>query len=494
MRIHAPKNLLSRPGALVALGLTFAAMCSGGAQTAAGAALLATGLCVVLTLATATASATAVLLAAQRHWLSLLAAMAFVTYVLASAWIGAPETTPAFFSAAWHPLWREFGAEQGAISISPYRSVEGLIAYFAPASAFAIGALTIREREDRRAASALLVGFAGALALISLYWLWADSAVQQQRLDARLGSANAAATLFGVLALMIAARLLRIVRRPNTHALQQIPLRLRFMSAVFLAPVTMSVLAVMLGCLLLTGSRAGIAATAAAFVIFALLIWAPWRTGKTRAPRAEVLVSIAIIMAVLFIFGGQIVLGRMLSINQDAGIRQTLFEMHWGIFLERPWLGHGLNTFHELNAHYLTPETWRDAGYVGAAHNIYLQALEEVGIVGLVLFALMVLPPFIRAGWAAASKRPGSEWSAAAFAATALALAHGYVDFGLQVPAIAALVMFCLGAFSGGQPAPGQVADASADEIVAGYKINKTRDTMPAHMAKLTRIARPNER
>lgn len=485
MRIAAPETVLKRPAAAATLGLVFAAICTGGAQTATGAALLAASLCAVLALAIATAPAKAMLAASRQHWLSLLAAMTFTIYVLASAWIGAPETTPPFIRMLWHPVWAEFGAQHGAMSISPYRSIEGLIGFFGPLAAFAIGALTVRERDDRRAVSTLLIGFAGALALVSLYWLWVDSAIQQQRLDARLGSANAAATLLGILSLMIAARLLRIVRRPNPNALKQIPSRLRVMTPVFLAPITMSVLAILLGCLLLTGSRAGIVATGAALMIFTALVWAPWRAANRGGPRSDVLISIALIVGVLAIFGGQIVMGRMLSINLDAGIRQTLLDMHWAIVMERPWLGHGLNTFHELNAHYLTTETWRDAGYVGAVHNIYVQALEEVGVIGLVLFALMLAPPLARAGWASITKQSGAEWAAAALAGCILALLHGYVDFGLQVPAIAALLMFCLGAFSGREKASMPVRE----ETVADYTISKTSETMPAHMAKLTRIA-----
>jgi hypothetical protein len=101
-----------------------------------------------------------------------------------------------------------------------------------------------------------------------------------------------------------------------------------------------------------------------------------------------------------------------------------------------------------------------------------VQLLEETGILGAGLFVLMLAPPLFSAFGAALLGRSGSHWAAAAFAAFALALLHGVVDFGLQVPAIAAFLSFCLGAFSlrvgGGARAYVSDAPTTADAAASG--------------------------
>lgn len=445
MTARTSQDVIGRLGAMVALGLITAGLCLGGAQSAANAALLAALLSAALTLVAANARGEALIALVNRHWLPILAAICFITYTTATAWIATDDFAP--LCEYWHPFWGQFGFDHGAISISPYRTLEGVAALFAPLAAFALGALTIHTREDRRSLSTLVLIFAALFGALSFYWLLTGA---DTRLEAQFGSANAAATTFGVFALLLAARLVRATRKPSDYVLSQPP-QLRPLLLPLTAPFTFVVLALTLACLLLTGSRAGILATAAAFAIFGVLVWAPWRraTGAAQLSRGAIF-AVAILAAVLIVSGGQMLFSRLLHVGADASVRATLLDMHWQIFLQRPLLGHGLNTFHELNAHYLTIATWRDAGDVGSVHNIYVQALEEVGIIGFVLLTLMLAPTMLRAGISAATKSSGSEWAAAAFAAATLALIHGVVDFGLQTPAIAALIMFCLGAFANG--------------------------------------------
>ncbi|WP_135211405.1 O-antigen ligase family protein [Vitreimonas flagellata] len=445
MTARTSHDVIGRLGAMVALGLITAGLCLGGAQSAANAALLAVLLSAALILVAANARAEALIALVNRYWLPILAAVCFITYTTATAWIATDDFAP--LRDYWHPFWRQFGFDHGAISISPYRTLEGVAALFAPLAAFALGALTIHTREDRRVLSTLVLIFAALFGVLSLYWLLTGV---DTRLEAQFGSANAAATTLGVFALLLAARLVRATRKPSDYVLAQ-PAQLRPLLLPLTAPFTFVVLALTLACLVLTGSRAGILATAAAFVIFGVLVWAPWRrtAGAAQLSRGAIF-AVAILAVVLIVSGGQMLFSRLLQVGADAGVRATLLEMHWQIFLQRPLLGHGLNTFHELNAHYLTIATWRDAGDVGSVHNIYVQALEEVGIIGFVLLSLMLAPTMLRAGISAATKSSGSEWAGAAFAAATLALIHGVVDFGLQTPAIAALIMFCLGAFANG--------------------------------------------
>ena len=153
-------------------------------------------------------------------------------------------------------------------------------------------------------------------------------------------------------------------------------------------------------------------------------------------------------MLLLLLLGGGDVFSRFGEVDADSAARRIMIETHWLAFLDRPWLGHGLNTFHELNAHYGDPANWAALESIGSAHNIFVQLLEETGVVGAALFVLMLAPPLWRALRIAWTDRSGAEWAAATVSAALLCFGHGAVDFGLQVPALSALLAYALGAFS----------------------------------------------
>lgn len=472
--------------AVAACGLTFIiiGLCTGGAQSAAQAALLALALSIALIAAALIAPKGELLAALERNTAPALAALALAILVLASAWIAPADATPAWFRSLWHPLWREFGFSHGAISISPYRSIEGLVGFFVPAAAFALGALTVVDRSDRRLVSLVLVIGAATFAAVALAGMWTPSAART-RLDAHLGSPNAAAMALGVFTLLLAARVVRISRRNDAKALEQIPAQFRPVQIIFLAPVTLSVLALTQGALVMTSSRAGIVVTLAAFILFGALVFMARRSHSDEPLGRNALVGVGLIGIVLLGVGAQLVLPRLGNFAIDVGVRGTLMQMHWDVFLDRPWLGHGLHTFHDLNAHYLTPETWREAAHVGAAHNIFIQALEEVGLIGVALFAIMLFQPVRQVFATAVNGGSGAEWAAAAFAATALAFGHGLIDYGLQVPALAALILFCVGAFTNGGTTPRH----RAENPTPAQSNANTASANPAQSARLMTTA-----
>ncbi|MEJ0061041.1 MAG: O-antigen ligase family protein [Terricaulis sp.] len=371
-----------------------------------------------------------------RHWPSALAAFAFIGWALFTALpIG---------GALEHPWWRAFGIDgPHAISINPTRTLEGAASFAGALAAFCAGALSFDKKKDRDSIVRLIAIGALTLAVYALavHFHRPPNIDETPRLMLHFANPNAAATLFGMLTLILFAA---ICRRALSNGVKGVPPQLGALGPLVGAPLSSAALILCAACLLLTASRGGLAAFTLAF---ALLI-ALWRNGA-RPGVGFALPALVLVVGGLGVVGAHFALSRAAMFAEDAHTRTLLAETHWRAFLERPWLGHGLNTFRDLNEHYTAPETWDALHSVAAAHNIYVQLLEETGVFGFALFAAMLAPLLIGLARAALSKRrSGALFAAAALSAFVLAALHGLVDFGLQVPATAALLAYCMGAFS----------------------------------------------
>jgi O-antigen ligase len=108
------------------------------------------------------------------------------------------------------------------------------------------------------------------------------------------------------------------------------------------------------------------------------------------------------------------------------------------LIAQRPLLGWGLGTFPVV---YPSVRSFHTNYRVNAAHNDYIQAAVETGLVGLLLglgFAVLLYRNGLRetAGWR--TSIGGSVRMAALIGATGI-LVHSFWDFNLQIPANAAL-------------------------------------------------------
>lgn len=427
-------------GAFTVMSILFFALLLNGANSAASAALLSAALLLVLIATILFGRISPLLRILSANILSVLAALIFVALAIVTAF-NAPHSITA--PGQWSLI--DGGA---ALSLSPYRSLEGVAAFFGPMSAFVLGSLFARDRAERDWAGRWAVVLAGLFCFAGLYLFYAVGG--SPRLDVGVGSANAAAALFGATMVIAATLIVRGARGrlgENNPALE----RWGWGRLMLSAPFSFAILLASFACLLLTASRGGLIATVAGFIVFVSLLWTQAlkhesaRGVGTLAPVA----LIAVVLAVLFVRGGDEVITRFALAGDDWQVRQVLADTHYALFLQRPLLGHGLNTYHELNALVINPDNWRMLGAPGSVHNIFIQALEETGLVGLGLWALMLAPLLMRALLRVARGKSGVEWAACAVAMSALLLLHGVVDFALQVPAIAAFFAFMLGSSVG---------------------------------------------
>lgn len=139
---------------------------------------------------------------------------------------------------------------------------------------------------------------------------------------------------------------------------------------------------------------------------------------------------------------------RLEHLDGDVATRKAIFDAHWQAFLASPWFGFGLGSFPVVNQLIATTENLNVLFDVRATHNLYLQWLEEAGIVGSVVMLSWLLVALWRVGRDAV--RPGTigALARATIAATVVVLLHGLSDFAVQVPALQAVFAVGLGAMT----------------------------------------------
>jgi O-antigen ligase len=407
-----------------------------GADTYAGSALLAAALLASAALAVSSTPGNALIAALAGHRVTLLAGAAFVLWTALTAW-----PLPAPMGGLAHP-WSEFTfLRSPSISIAPGATLLAAVFLLAPLAAFVLGALAGADRSARAWAGRVLAILTIGFALISLGDFAGDAV---KRLDAGLSSANSAAVLFAALGLMSLGGALRAARRAPPG--RSLPRPLGFLQSIVSAPLSTAAAFTAFMCVTLTLSRGGFIAGGLGLLMFFVVLAKRSSDGSQRGfsiPR--LLLGLA-----LPAFGVLLATSPALIERFDAGTasfigREQLFAAHWDAFVQRPVLGHGAGAYDQLNAMAMTLENMGALRQAGAAHNIFVQCMEESGLIGFALASVAIGACLQRTIVKAFASAPGREWNAAALGVSAIFLSHGAIDFAVQVPAIGALYAYALG-------------------------------------------------
>src|SRR6516162_673658 len=190
--------------------------------------------------------------------------------------------------------------------------------------------------------------------------------------------------------------------------------------------------------LLLSASRGGIVSFAVQMVILFLLLLV--RRIRSRHVLAGGLVVLCAVMAVSWI-GVKQVLQRFSGIDSmevTGSKRAAMREDAWQLFLDHPLLGTGLGTLEIVFPPY---ETLYDGKVVDHAHNDYVEALAETGVVGGICCAwfLGFVLLYSLKGLAELGSTFGSVLNLSGLIACSGMLVHSLVDFNLHIPANALL-------------------------------------------------------
>jgi O-antigen ligase len=346
-----------------------------------------------------------------------------------------------------HPLWRmspEPGSS-GAISIDPAATWAAL-AQFCCAIAAGLVAYNLALDEKRaqrilRVAlfSTLLVAVYGLLAYHNGWTeiLWVSRRSYGDFLTGTFVNRNNAATFFAF-GLMIALSL--FVTRMQAVGFRRTSASELLVELTSYAGLYLCAAAILLVAVLNTGSRAGAAATA----VGAVVIVAVSVLRRRRKFHWMTAVVVFLVLGGLLLVGSDALLDRFLTDGLDLGDRKALYAAALRMIETRPFLGNGAGTFADMlpivRGAELTPDNiWL------RAHSTYLDVAAGIGIpafiIGLVLTAYLV-------GYVGLTLlRTGQPAPAglAMIGAAAVGAAHSFLDFSLQIQAIAFLLAVLLG-------------------------------------------------
>jgi len=193
--------------------------------------------------------------------------------------------------------------------------------------------------------------------------------------------------------------------------------------------------------LVLTGSRGGILASIAGIVAFALLVLMRGRSARAGLGLFTALAAVGI---AIFTFG-DFFAARLLYLSVDATDRVAVYRLTLLSVLDSPWTGFGHGTFSTVFSMYRDLSV-SPVGMWDKAHNTYLEIIQGLGIPAAALFFAMLLFLVARCAYAALTRRSSSTAPLVAASASVIVGLHSFVDFSMQMQAVALTWTALLGA------------------------------------------------
>jgi O-antigen ligase len=355
-------------------------------------------------------------------------AICFALVVAVALWTLTPWTP-----GGPHPVWAYVGVSPGASTIDKSATLVEIAKLLGLACMFVVG-LASGARDDRARYAVRLAIMAGAL-----FGLWALIASATgvtdphsgRRLQAHFLNPNTAGTVFAMLLLLSVAEAVAACRQEDRRR----------------APVTATLLAatapIFLMCLLATASRGAMTAVLVGVVAYLAMQVA---TGRLKMGKAAIggLLAAGTLVLLVGLVGDQLI-DRLFQSHAASIGRAQIWAIHWKAFLDSPVFGYGLGAAETVNKTLISPSNYPSLWSIRAILNVYLQWLEEAGIVG-------AAPMFLCIGWLIVSTARGTLRRSrmagllcALLAVDSAVLVHGATDFGLEVSSVAAFWAWALG-------------------------------------------------
>jgi O-antigen ligase len=205
--------------------------------------------------------------------------------------------------------------------------------------------------------------------------------------------------------------------------------------------VLMALAFLFVGCLMISGSRAGFGATVIG--VAALFFLMMRERLKTRSQVGRAVLVGAVVAAMIGLIAGGSLIRKISHLEQGETFdRAIIWRAAANAVRDSPWWGWGLGSFADIYAVYQPKEIIQPND---KAHSTPLETVVELGIPGAVPAWLVVLIPWAICFLGAWRRHRHRYLPAAAFAVSAVAILHSTIDFSLQMPAIGFVVSAFLG-------------------------------------------------
>ncbi len=190
--------------------------------------------------------------------------------------------------------------------------------------------------------------------------------------------------------------------------------------------------------LILTHSRAGIASFAVGLIVLFLTISSTRQMQARRKWIMTVVTIFMLLMAAMFISGGDDTFDRFAKLDGDAENRVKIYSNTLNIIKDNPLLGTGLGNFENTYRFYsLPPERVKISSRVDRAHNTYLEAAVELGIPAAILIVMPVFFMIMLCIRGVKQRKRNGIYPALGVAMSALVGVHALFDFSIEIPAVA---------------------------------------------------------
>lgn len=369
-----------------------------------------------------------------------------VPFGLCLLWV-VVQTFPGVPPALSNPLWMEAGLAlglpegQGHISLDPGRSWTGLMLLLSYGAVFFLAAQLSRDRSRKAVVFLAIAGLIYALYGLVLWFLgsetilWMDKWAYGQELTSTFVNRNAYAAYAGIG--LICCMALAVDAANGGGRLRDRVERMLVKTIPWLLGGLVLGMA-----LVLTQSRAGLLLTVLGLVVLGIGLRVAGVI-RNRTALVSMLVLSILLLLILFL-GGEGTLGRLADAGMTDETRLLLYRSTFAAFLDAPLIGQGLGSFPGIFPIYRDPGLTIPERF-DHAHSLHLEMLMELGLPATLLLYLSVLTILVRCIIGIVRRRRHQIYPAIALAVTTLLLAHGIVDFSLQMPAVAVTYAFLLG-------------------------------------------------